>query len=307
VASTWKGSSKRRRRPTGAATAQTVKDTAGRVHLIVQGSSAGRVVAGLSAPLFAEPWQDTLALTTANAVVRHLGETPTASNVAALTTEAMNALSKLTEGLAAQSERPIACSAGCAHCCHQSVGVTGVEALTIAHHLKATWGQAELDGLRERTRAMRARTQGMTYKERHAPSLPCVFLGDAGKCTIYAVRPLVCRAVNSLNADECRENLHDESKRTAYLESGHGASALLGPVRASHAMSAGLQLAGADVYQLDMRPLDLIAVMDLLLDDEAAQSRWLAGEPAFEAASGSDATSNVQLRNIAGLDRHHER
>src|SRR5690606_31118908 len=129
------------------------------------------------------------------------------------------------------------------------------------------------------------RTRGKTYKERHSPDLPCVFLGEAGKCTIYPVRPLVCRAVNSLNAEECRDNLHDDAKRAAYLEDGRGASALLGPIRASHAISAGLQLGGAEVYGLDMRPLDLVAAIDLLLQDETAEERWLAGRPALESAA----------------------
>lgn len=299
MASTWKGSSKKRRRV--ATATLTVKDAVGRVHLLLQSRGAARSVAGLSAPLFAEPWQDTLALATANAAVRHLGETPSSSNVVALTAEAMEALSKLTAGLAAQSERPVACAAGCAHCCHQSVGVTGVEALTIVNHIRQTWTDEGQKALAERARAMRERTRGMTYKQRHSPNLPCIFLGDGGKCTIYPVRPLVCRAVNSLSAEECEQNLHDDSKRAVYLETGRGASALLGPIRASHAISAGLQLAGADVYGLDMRPLDLGAAIDLLLSNETIEAQWLSGQPALEQARGSDATSNPQLRNVAGL------
>lgn len=301
MASVWKGGGKKRRRAAGRPPSVSARDAAGRVHLRVERDGATRRVTGLSSALFAEPWQDTLTLTTANAVVRHLSETPTTPEVEALTTEAMNALSKLAEGLAAQSERAVACSAGCAHCCHQSVGVTGVEALTIVRHLKTTWSEAALQSLRERAAVLRERTRDKTYSERHSPDLPCLFLGAAGECTVYPVRPLVCRAVNSLDADECRDNLYDDSKRAAYLETGRGASALLGPIRASHAISAGLQLGGADVYGLDMRPLDLVAVIDLLLRDDTAEARWLAGQPAFESAAGSDASSNAQLRNLAGL------
>src|SRR5690606_32684434 len=112
LASTWKGSGKKRRRNVTAAP-RVVKDVTGRVHLLVQNNGETRFVSGLSAPLFSEPWQDTLTLTAANAVLRHFGETPGPSQVEALTKEAMAALSKLADGLAAQSERPIACSAGC--------------------------------------------------------------------------------------------------------------------------------------------------------------------------------------------------
>ncbi len=295
---TWKCSSKKRRRST---VAPAVKGADGRVHLVLQQRGSSKVVGGLSAPLFAEQWQDTLALTTANAALRHLGDLPTPAGVEALTTEAMNALSKLADGLASQSERKIACGAGCAHCCHQSVGVTGAEALTIVGYVNSHWPTTRLAELRAKVSTMREQTRGSSYRERYSPTLPCVFLGDGGRCTIYDVRPLVCRAVNSLDADECRDNLHDATKRAAFLDNGQGASALLAPFRASHAISAGLQLAGSDVYGLDMRPLDLVAVMDVLLNQPDAARRWFAGETVLASASGSDATSNPQLRTLAGL------
>lgn len=301
MATTWKGNSKKRRRPGKTSAPHAVKDAAGRVHLVLHGEGAGRSVTGLSAGLFSEPWQDTVTLTAANAVLRHFGTAPDLGSVEGLAKEAMAALSKLAEGLAAQSARAVACSAGCAHCCHQSVGVTGVEALTIVCHVKSTWSPEDLSDLTSRVRATHELTRNMTYKQRHSPALPCVFLRNSGECSIYSVRPLVCRAVNSLNANECRENLHDEAKRAAYLENGLGASALLGPIRASHAMSAGLQMAGADVYGLDMRPLDLVAIVDLLLHAEDAGARWLDGQPVFEDAHGSDATANAELRKLAGL------
>lgn len=302
MASTWKGSSKKRRRNVVAAP-RVVKDVDGRVHLLVQNNGETRFVAGLSAPLFSEPWQDTLTLTAANAVLRHFGEAPSPLQVEALTREAMTALSKLAEGLAAQSERPVACAAGCSHCCHQSVGVTGVEAITIVRYLRATRNTEELAALTARVRDAGEGTRGLNYKERHSPHLPCVFLGAGGECTIYAVRPLVCRAVNSLDAGECRDNLYDDAKRAAYLENGQGASALLAPIRASHAMSAGLQLAAGDVYGLDMRPLDLVAAVNVLLRDVDVEAAWLTGKPALEPAVGSDASTNAELLKVAGLTR----
>ena len=59
------------------------------------------------------------------------------------------------------------------------------------------------------------------------------------------------------------------------------------PIRTFHALSAGLQLGLADLYGLDMRPLDLVAAMDLLLNGpETISDGWSRGEPAFEPAVG---------------------
>jgi hypothetical protein len=87
------------------------------------------------------------------------------------------------------------------------------------------------------------------------------------------------------------------------------------PIRAVHAISAGLQLALSEMYGLDLRPLELTAVMHLLLDDEAGQTEqtgqvgqpgqsrvdaWLAGHASFEAAVRVGAETDPALRALSG-------
>lgn len=303
MASTWKGTSKKRRvqRPTQAAVTTTYRDADGRTHLTVQKINGNLVATGLTKPLFEEPWQDTMVLSTANAAIRHIGTTPAIAGVGNVAREAMDALSKLADGLAAQAAKSIACAAGCAHCCYQSVGATGMEVLAIVEHLQSRLDAAQLESVKAHIHAAHERSRGLPYSERFSPRHPCAFLGDGGRCTIYPVRPLVCRAMNSVNADECRDILYDDARRNAFLTEGHGPDSLMGAFRASHAMSAGLQLAGADVYGLDMRPLDMVAAVDELLRDPEAVRRWLSGQPAPSNAVGSDASSNARLRSIAGV------
>ena len=63
------------------------------------------------------------------------------------------------------------------------------------------------------------------------------------------------------------------------------------PIRAFHAVSAGLQLGLSELHGLDMRPLDLIAALDLLLNGpESIPDAWIAGGTPFESARGSDAS-----------------
>jgi Fe-S-cluster containining protein len=307
MANTWKGAGKKRAKKSRPQSrlrppALAVKGDDGRVHLLLQHQNNAPIAVALSGRLFQESWQEALTLSTANTALRHCGVRPHLLGITAATQEAMAALSKLSEGLIAQADPTVACHAGCDHCCHQSVGVTALEAVTIVEHLRSNLDETALSALRQRVATARERTRSLSREQRYSPLHPCVFLGEGGRCTVYEVRPLVCRAMNSLDDGECRTNLHDAERRRAFLEHGRGPTSLLGPFRASHAMSAGLQLAGSDVYGLDTRPLDLVAAVDRLLDAPDVARRWLNGETVLESAVGSNATHDAQLRALAGLD-----
>ena len=66
-------------------------------------------------------------------------------------------------------------------------------------------------------------------------------------------------------------------------------------------MSAGLQLGLSELYDLDMKPLDLVAAMQLLFEgSETLGAEWLAGAPSFEAARGGDATRSESAQHLSG-------
>ncbi len=55
-------------------------------------------------------------------------------------------------------------------------------------------------------------------------------------------------------------------------------------------------------YGLDMRPLDLVAALDLLLNGPASiPDAWIAGGAPFESARGSDGSDAPGLRELSGL------
>jgi len=74
----------------------------------------------------------------------------------------------------------VACQRGCANCCHGRVWISQVEADHIAAKLGRTAPRLE------------AIEDGDTFAVRDA-SRPCTFLGPDAECTIYGIRPLVCR------------------------------------------------------------------------------------------------------------------
>lgn len=239
----------------------------------------------LRTPVFHEAWQNELATGAANTVHAMLREGAGVSRVAELARNVTAAMSRLSEALLANAPAgSVACRAGCDHCCYQVVGVTPPEAIAIVQYLKQTLSTEDLDRVRQHVAEHFERARGLSSSERFSPEHACVFL-RAGSCSVYEVRPLSCRGMNSLDADECATRLRDPEARAAFLASGRGGRSYLEPIRGAQAVSAGLQLGVSELYHLDMRPLDLAHAMHLLLGaDESLAEQWVNGQQPFEAA-----------------------
>jgi len=257
-----------------------------RLHLrVIRDGATGGEAVGLAAPVFDQDWQNEIAAGAANTAHAACGGEPTLAGMVTLARDMMAATSRLSDALLARAPAgAVACTAGCDHCCYQSVGVTPPEALAIFDHLSHTRSDDELARFAAQVGTRRAETRGLSAAERFSPAHPCVFL-EAGRCTIYDVRPLSCRAMNSLDASECQRRLRDPEARAAFVAAGLGGHSFLEPIQASHAVSAGLQLGLSELHGLDMRPLDLIGAMDLLLNGPAEiPDAWIDGEPSFQAS-----------------------
>jgi Fe-S-cluster containining protein len=290
-------------RPKGPESA-AARDAQGRVHLVFhRDPTSGEERLQLSGPIFKEAWQNEVAGAAANTACDLLQGEPNLARTVALARNAMAATSRLAEGLLAQAPAgSVACRAGCAHCCYQSVGVTPPEALAIFDYLQHSRSPSELASLSAQVAARNAQTSGLSASERFSPDHPCPFLQvELGHCSIYEVRPLACRGMNSLDAGECETRLRDPAARAAFLAAGRGGRSFMEPIRAFHAVSAGLQVGVADLYELDMRPLELTAALHILLSaPEAAPQAWLSGETPFEAALRSDSANDPGLHEVSG-------
>lgn len=266
------------------------RDAAGRVHLaLYRDPASGNERVALKTPVFREAWQNDITAAAANTAYAVLREEPSVDGAIELARNAMEATSRLAEGLLSRAPSgAVACRAGCDHCCYQSVGVTPPEALAIVDHLKTTLSDTELARVARRVSECHERTRELPSAERFSPDLPCPFL-ESGRCSIYEVRPLSCRGMNSLDAGECATRLRDPEARAAFLARGVGGRSFMEPIRAFHAVSAGLQLGLSELFGLDMRPLELTAAVHLLLTGpESLAGAWLHGDRPFEQARGAD-------------------
>jgi Fe-S-cluster containining protein len=289
---------KRRRR------ALARKDARGRVHLVLHRDGAGNEVVALARPVFQEAWQNELTAGTANTARALLRDEPTLESTRQLARQAMAATSRLADGLLAQAPPgSVACGAGCDHCCYQVVGVTPAEAFAVVEHVRRTRSADAVSELRARAAELLDQAGELDSNARFSPEHPCLFLEVAtGRCTIYEARPLACRGMNSLDADECAKRLRDPESRAAFLTQGFGGHSYLEPIRAFHAISAGLQLTLAELYELDMRPLELLKAVHLLLsgDEAAIAGARLAGETPLALARAGDQSEEPGMRVASG-------
>lgn len=90
------------------------------------------------------------------------------------------------------------CKAGCAYCCSARVEVSDPEALYIARHVQQMSCE-ERSALLERLRMKATESDGSL--DRPNPG-PCAFLVQ-GLCSIYPVRPSVCRKAHSFSVSAC--------------------------------------------------------------------------------------------------------
>lgn len=278
------------------------RDARGRAHLVIERDADGQTVGmALSRALFEEAWQNDVALAAAGTAHATLADDYTFAGAAEVGKSAMQGASKLVDGALAQSpDRPPACRAGCAHCCYQAVGVTPPEVFAIYDHLRATRTAGELDAALARVRDADDRTRRLPAAERLSPEHPCPFL-VAERCSIYEVRPLSCRGTNSLDAAACERNLRDPEAHAAFVAGKASVPCYLEPIRAFHAVTAGLQIALDELHGLEVLPLELTAAIRILADDpEGVPARWLGGKDPFAAARGGDNTGDPRQHALSG-------
>lgn len=100
----------------------------------------------------------------------------------------------------------IACGPGCGHCCRVHVAVLEPEIVPVMDYLQS-YSAAQQQCLWQRVRDVQQAIRYLDEEERILTHQKCPFLDSQGNCSIYPVRPLLCRGITSTSVAACRESL----------------------------------------------------------------------------------------------------
>jgi Fe-S-cluster containining protein len=99
----------------------------------------------------------------------------------------------------------IACGPGCSHCCVVNVAALRPEAVTILAYLERKLSAGQFLALEQKVDALDADIRWLDEEERIRQGRPCALLDEAGNCSVYPVRPLLCRGMTSVDPETCRQ------------------------------------------------------------------------------------------------------
>lgn len=190
--------------------------------------------------------------------INHLGSNPSASSAVGFVANLHRAMDKVMQQSGSQ------CRPGCACCCSVRVEATEPEIFLIARELRQR-PPAQIAILVERLRNRAAAADETS--SRH----DCAFLENS-LCSIYEVRPAVCRRAHSLAAEKCRCFAPEIPQNLDML------------LRARVLMQGT-----SEAYrQMGLRPSvhELCGTVLLALTDETAEARWCDGESVFPEDCG---------------------
>jgi Fe-S-cluster containining protein len=186
----------------------------------------------------------------------------------------------------APEDMPIACRRGCNFCCHGQVSASAPELFLLARHINEQGG-GDPSGVLARLREVDAKTRGLDPVERHKLRQPCALL-VSGECSVYAARPLSCRAFASYSREKCEHAFAfggEDIPVPKFNMSLRSAS--------KQALWSALAYAG-----LPIKSYELAHGLIVALETPDAEQRWLAGEDVFAGVGGDETQSFADTPDV---------
>jgi hypothetical protein len=162
------------------------------------------------------------------------------------------------------------CEPGCTSCCYLMVLGSPLEILSIAGRLLETQTPAELEVIK--TRLQRVSEHSLDPAVRIKAKVPCGLLED-DRCTVYELRPGVCRVMLSQSRAACESCLNGKAGGIPYI--AH-------PSKIAGVMQMGIDYALLTRRKLSTESAELSrALLMALADYEGVLASWVAGEDPF--------------------------
>jgi Fe-S-cluster containining protein len=168
----------------------------------------------------------------------------------------------------------IACTKGCAYCCHNRVTAPAHEILTLANGIEQLPDPLRATVI-ERVARNAERVEAMQGAEMFRTPMRCALLDEGSSCSMYDDRPSACRRYHSLEVRDCETSF----SRPKDLGSKIRLSTPLMAVSSAQSMGFRKVLAEAG---LDTTNYELhTALREALADPHACGQRFGRGERTF--------------------------
>jgi Fe-S-cluster containining protein len=182
---------------------------------------------------------------------------------------AINAIRSLHEQVDALTEKikkkpgvHFDCKAGCSYCCSLRVAATPPEVFLIARHIRQLPAETQTE-LLEKLKVRSEAARGVSTEDFF---FHCTLLAH-GQCTVYALRPVMCRKYLSLDVEECKK---PDACAPEDREMAMKSSALIFATSQAYARAK----LSNEIHELGQALL-------VALTDQTAEDRWYRGEQVF--------------------------
>jgi Fe-S-cluster containining protein len=101
----------------------------------------------------------------------------------------------------------IDCSKGCGYCCRLNIPTLPPEAWKIVSFIRNNFNIDEFSYLIDKIHNNAFQIKYLDDDDRIACKIECIFLNSEKSCSIYPVRPVLCRSVTSLDREDCKRAL----------------------------------------------------------------------------------------------------
>lgn len=168
----------------------------------------------------------------------------------------------------------VACQIGCSYCCHSQVNIIPIEALLISEFIKTDFTATQVNALNAEISQIRLLTAGKTLEQIYTlkGDLPCLFL-KKGKCSIYTMRPSICRSWNSFDSVACKAAYKSVDYRSSIIGSP-ARNFIFGTTRALFEQIS-------EAYSLQSKTLLLFNAMSDCLNTPDPIGQWAKGFDVF--------------------------
>ncbi len=212
-----------------------------------------------------------------NIALTNAGDTGKAENVREILIEgsayADHIIMQLEKYGDASSE--IACKAGCPYCCSMQISITPPEAIVLGAHVVENYDTGALKDLLKKIDHNLHLTYQKTQDEKveNWHKTPCIFL-KKGSCSVYAIRPFVCRSWHSLDVRQCIDSWRSKDKESE-IDSLFHRNYVFGMVR------EGVQK-GCEMLGLQWETQVVTSAVKSYLAHPNPLEGWLRGESVFK-------------------------